>query len=133
MKTLKKFIFFIITYNVVFVLILNFQYINRFNRENDFFSLLMYSSIFSITFSIIPLICFSFSWFISNKFLIQKLKLNSVLNSVTILLITVILTYMCIEIMVNDSILSLITVISTILTLFLFFYIYRKHGLEKMA
>lgn len=127
MKTLKKFIFFVITYNVMFVLILNLQYIYRFNGEFDLSSL-MYSSIISITFSIIPLVCFSFSWFISNKFLAQKLQINSVLNSAIILLITVILTYMFIEIMVHDSILSLIMVIGTTFTLFLFFYIYRKDG-----
>ena len=137
MKTLKKLIFFIITYNAIFILILNLQYIYRFNREFDLSSL-MYSSIFSIVFCIIPLVCFSFSWFISSKFLIHKLKINPVLNLATILLITLNLTYIFIEIMVQDSILSLITVISTTLTLFLFFYIYRKNGsdyirLEKVA
>ena len=131
MKKLKKFIFFIITYNVIFVLILNLQYIYRFNGEYDFFSSLMYSSILSITFSIIPLVCFIFSWFISNKLLFRKLRTNSALHSATILLITVISTYVFIELMVHDSILSLLTVISTILTLVLFFYIYRKDGSFK--
>lgn len=127
MKTLKKFVFFIITFNVIFLSILNLQYIYRFGMEDDNFSSFWYSSILPISFSIIPLVCFSISWFIS-KFLIQKLKINSILGSATILLITVILTYMFTEIMVHDSIWSFITVISTILTLFLFFYIYRKDG-----
>lgn len=124
MKTLKKFIFFIVTYNVLFILILNLQYMYRFNREFDL-SMLMYSSIASINFCIIPLVCFSVSWIIS-KYLIQKLQISSLLNPVIILLITVIPTYMFIELKVNDSIWSLIMVSSTILTLFLFFYIYRK-------
>lgn len=124
MKTLKKLIFFIVTYNVLFILILILQNMYRFNREFDL-SMLMYSSIFSIYFCIIPIVCFSVSWIIS-KILIQKLQINSLLNSVIILLVTVIPTYMFIEMKVNDSILSLIMIISTILTLFLFFYVYRK-------
>ena len=128
MKTLKKLIFFIITYNIVFILILNLQYIYRFNKVDDITSSIMYASIFSLYFTIIPLACFCISWFISYKFLIHNLQINSVLCPVLILLFTVILSYMFTEIMVHDSFISLITVISTFLTLSLLFYIYRKDG-----
>lgn len=138
MKTLKKLTFFILTYNIIFILFLKLQYIYRFDREIDFSSSLMYSSIFSITFSVIPIVCFSFSWFISNEILTRKLKVSSILNSTTILLITAISTYICMEIMFHNSFLSLLTVSSTTLTLLLFFYSERKHGsnhvrMEKMA
>lgn len=128
MKTLKKLIFFIITYNIIFSLFLNLQYIYRFNKVDDISSSIMYALIFSLYFTIIPLACFCISWFISYKFLIQKLQINSVLNQVLILLITVILSYMFTEIMVHDFFVSLMTVISTILTLSLLFYIFRKDG-----
>ena len=127
MKTLKKFIFFIITFNVIFLSILNLQYIYRFGMKDDYFSSFWYSSIGPISTSIIPLAGFSLSWFIS-KFLIHKLKNNLILGSSPILLLTIILTYMFTEIVFHNSIWSLITVISTILTLFLFFYIYRIDG-----
>ena len=128
MKTLKKLIFFIITYNIIFSLFLKLQYIYRFNKVDDISSSIMYALIFSLYFTIIPLACFCISWYISYKFLIQKLQINSVLNTVLILLITVILSYMVTEIMVHDFFVSLMTVISTILTLSVLFYIFRKDG-----
>ena len=73
---LKKFTFFIITYNVIFILMLNIQYIYRFNGSNDLIAKIMYSSILSIYFSIIPLVCFVFSWIVY-KFLFKKLQISS--------------------------------------------------------
>lgn len=125
MKALKMFIFFTITYNIVFVLILNLQYVLRFDREFDL-ATLMYSLIFSIHFCLIPLVCVSFSWFISNKLLFRKSQINPVLNRATFLLMTIILIFIIIEIMGHVWIVSLLIVSSTILTLFLLFYVYRK-------
>ena len=124
MKTLKKFLFFIITYNLIFVLILNSQYIVRFNKQDDFFTMFMYSSILSIGYSIIPLVCFIFSWFTSKSITIQKI--NSVLKLAILFLITIISTYMLIELIVGDPIFTLITISAIILSLFLFFFKYRK-------
>lgn len=126
MKTLKYHMFFIITYNIIFILILNLQYIYRFSGNSDFFATLMYSSIFSITFSIIPLLSFSFSWLISKILYIKILHIKSILKPVIIFLITVISTYTLMEIMYDDTFLSLITTISTILTLISLFYINLK-------
>lgn len=125
MKTLKKFLFFIITYNLIFILILNLQYIVRFNKPDDFLSMLMYSSIISIGYSLVPLVCFTFGWFISKIFSISK-RINSGLKSAILPLITVITTYTLIELIVSDPIFTLITITATILTLFLFFFKYRK-------
>lgn len=124
---LKKFTFFIITYNVIFILMLNIQYIYRFNGSNDLIAKIMYSSILSIYFSIIPLVCFVFSWIVY-KFLFKKLQISSLLKSALLLLITVTLTYLSIKIIEQDPFLSVIMVSSTILTLILFFYIYRNNG-----
>ena len=127
MEMLKKFTFFIITYNVIFILMLNIQYIYRFNGSNDLIADIMYSSILSIYFSIIPSVCFGFSWIVY-KLLFKKLQISSVLKSALLLLITVTLTYIFIKIIEQDPILSVIMVSSTILTLILFFYIYRNNG-----
>jgi hypothetical protein len=127
MEMLKKFTFFIITYNVIFILMLNIQYIYRFNGSNDLIAKIMYSSILSIYFSIIPLVCFVFSWIVY-KFLFKKLQISSLLKSALLLLITVTLTYLSIKIIEQDPFLSVIMVSSTILTLILFFYIYRNNG-----
>jgi hypothetical protein len=124
---LKKFTFFIITYNVIFILMLNIQYIYRFNGSNDLIAKIMYSSILSIYFSIIPLVCFVFSWVVY-KFLFKKLQISSLFKSALLLLITVTLTYLSIKIIEQDPFLSVIMVSSTILTLILFFYIYRNNG-----
>jgi len=128
MKELKRLAFFFITYNVIFILILNLQYTFRFNKTDDLMTSLMYSSIISMYFSIIPLACFCFSWII-NKFIIKKLKINSALKSAFLLLITVILTYMFIRIVNQDSILILIIVISTSLALIILLFKYRKYDL----
>lgn len=125
MKKLKRFLFFIITYNLIFILILNLQYIVRFNKYDDFFSQIMYSSIISIGYSILPLVCFIFSWFILKGVTIRR-KINSGLKSAILLLITVFSTYTLIELIVADPIFTLITIITIILTLFLFFFKYRK-------
>ena len=127
MKKLKKFIFFIITYNVIFILILNLQYIYRFGMKDNIVASLMFSSILSLYFSIIPLVCFCFSW-IFYKLLLKKLQISSVLKSALLLSITFTLTYIFIEILQQDRILSVIMVSSTILALILFFYRYRKNG-----
>lgn len=124
-KTLKKFIFFLITYNLIFIFILNLQYILRFNKHDDFFTMLIYSSSISIGYSIVPLVCFIFGWFISNSISISS-KINSVLKSAILILITVISTYTLIELIVGDSIFTLVTITTILLTLFLFFFKYRK-------
>lgn len=124
-KTLKKFIFFLITYNLIFIFILNLQYILRFNKHDDFFTMLIYSSSISIGYSIVPLVCFIFGWFISNSISISS-KINSVLKSAILILITVISTYTLIELIVGDSIFTLVTTTTILLTLFLFFFKYRK-------
>ena len=124
-KTLKKFIFFLITYNLIFIFILNLQYILRFNKHDDFFTMLIYSSSISIGYSIVPLVCFIFGWFISNSISISS-KINSVLKSAILILITVISTYTLIELIVRDSIFTLVTITTILLTLFLFFFKYRK-------
>ena len=124
-KTLKKFIFFLITYNLIFIFILNLQYILRFNKHDDFFTMLIYSSSISIGYSIVPLVCFIFGWFISNSISISS-KINSVLKSAILILITGISTYTLIELIVRDSIFTLVTITTILLTLFLFFFKYRK-------
>jgi hypothetical protein len=123
MKTLKKFIFFIISFNLIFILILNSQYIYRFGMEKNFSTSFIYSSILPFVFSFIPFACFAFSLLISNKFF----KRNLLLKSVLISLITVILSFVFMEIITYNHIFSLITVISTVLTLLLFFYRYRQN------
>lgn len=129
MKTLKKIIFFMIIYNIIFVLILNLQFIYRFNTQDDFFTMLMYSSILSIGYSIIPLVCFIFSWFILNNLFVRKNQANSALKLAIFLLITIISTYTLIELIVGDPIFTLIAISTTLLTLFLFIYTYRKKGI----
>jgi hypothetical protein len=121
MKTLKKFIFFIIIYNLIFILILNLQYIYRFGMEENFLSSFIYSSILPFVFSFLPFSCFAFSFLILNKFFKQDLLIKSVLTG----LITVILSFTFMEIITHNHIFSLLTVISTVLTLLLFFYRYR--------
>lgn len=124
MKAVKKVIFFITTYNVIFIFILNLQYIFRFNKQDDFITMFMYSSIISIGYSIVPLICFILSWFILKSITIPLKKIG--LKLAILLLITVISTYTLIELIVDDSIFTLITISTTTLTLFLFFITYRK-------
>ena len=128
MVTLKKFGLFMIIYNVIFVLILNLQFIYRFNTQDDFITMLMYSSILSINYSIIPFICFIFSWFISNNLFVRKNLANSTLKLVIFSLITVISTYTLIELIVGDPIFTLIAISTILLTLCLFIYTYRKKG-----
>ena len=125
MEMLKKFIFFIMTYNVIFILILNFQYIYRFGMKEDIVASLMYSSILSLYYSIIPLGCFCFSWIVY-RLLLKKLQISAVLKSALLLLITITLTYLFIEILQQDHILSIIMVSSTIITLILFSIYIRK-------
>lgn len=130
MKELKKLLFFIIMYNVIFILILNLQYRFRFNETDDLMANLLYSSIISMYFSIITLACYCLSWII-NKVIIKKLKINSALKSAFFLLITVILTYMYMSIVNQNSILILITVISSSLALLLSLFKYQKLDLFK--
>lgn len=130
MKTLMKFLFFIVVYNLIFIFILNAQYIIRFNIQDDLSSMLMYSSILSISYSIIPFGCFILSWFISKTITTKKEK-TSVLKSAILLLFTVISTYTLIELIVGDAIFTLITISAIILTLLLFFFTYRKIGVFK--
>lgn len=92
---------------------LNLQYIYRFNGSNDSIADIMYSSILSIYFSVIALVCFGFSWIVY-IFLFKKLQICSVLKSALLLLITVTLTYIFIKIIEQDPILSVIMVSSTI-------------------
>lgn len=87
--------------------------------------MLIYSSSISIGYSIVPLVCFIFGWFISNSISISS-KINSVLKSAILILITVISTYTLIELIVRDSIFTLVTITTILLTLFLFFFKYRK-------
>ncbi|CAM3321317.1 hypothetical protein FITA111629_15600 [Filibacter tadaridae] len=123
MKKIKNILSFFLIYLVIFILILNLQYVYRFDSDSDFFTLLMYSSIFSITFSMIPLFFFGVSWFILNILSTKALHIKSILKPALIFLITVISTYTFMEIMYNDSFLSIITTISTVLTLISLFYI----------
>lgn len=124
MKTLKKPLFFIITYNIIFIFILNLQYIVRFNKQDSFAAMLMYSSFLSISYSIIPVACFIFSWFISKSITTQNT--SSVLKSMTLLLMTVISTYTPMELIVGEPIFTSITISTIMLTLLLFFFKYRK-------
>lgn len=131
MSKFKNLLFFIIIYVTIFILILNLQYAYRFNGDSDFSTLLMYSSIFSITFSIIPLFFYSLSWLILKILSTKILHIKSILKPVLIFLITVSSTYIFTEIMYGDSILSLIMTISTVLTLISLFYINLK-GTNKV-
>lgn len=126
MKTFKKIISFIITYNIIFIIFLNLQYIYRFEREYEIFSSLMYSSLFSLSFTIIPLITFGFSLFIFKKVLPQKIQINSVLNLALIISFNITLSYLFMKVMEYDSFISLITIITTILTLIILFFIFQK-------
>lgn len=122
MKTLKRLVFFITSFNLTFITILILQFQYRFNHKSDFAELIMYASIFSITISIILLVCFGITRFIFWGFKKSRLQLNPFLQLVLILLITVTLTYILIDLTFQDSIFSLICVISTMITLILFFY-----------
>ncbi len=127
MKTITKFLFFIVIYNLIFIFILNTQYIIRFDKPTDLSSMLFYSSIPSIASSIIPLGCFILSWFILKAILTKK-EQNLFLKSTLLFLFTVISTYILIEIIVGDPIFNIITISAVSLTLVLFFFTYRKKG-----
>lgn len=122
---LKKIALFIVTYNVLFILMINIQFLYRFDGDAHLVAAVMYSSILSFYFSIVPLVCFGFSWIVY-KLWFKKLRMDSVVKSVLFLLMTVMLTYISIERIEQDRILSIIMVSSTILTLSLF--IYRNHA-----
>lgn len=125
MKELKKILFFIITYNLIFILILNSQYMYRFNASDNMVANITYSAIMSMYFSIIPLICLCFSSTLI-RLISRKSKINPVLKSAIFLMVTVILTFILIRIMSQDPVLTLITIVSTTLTLLLFLFRYRK-------
>lgn len=114
-------ILFITIYNLLFIFILNLQYIIRFNKPDDFSSALMFSSIMSISLSIIPFGCFIISCFI-NKFMIRKLKIHPVLKSALQSLLIVFPTYIIVEIVYNDPFATLIMLDSTTLTLILLYF-----------
>ena len=125
MNTLNKFIFFIIVYNLIFLLIMNLQYTYRFGRVNDFqlFSILL------ITSSIIPFVCFSLSWLVLNKFI----KQNFLFKSPLLFLIIVVSSFIFMQMFSHDYLFSLFTAISTFLTLLLYFYRYRENdGYRKI-
>ncbi|VDG96826.1 Uncharacterised protein [Lysinibacillus sphaericus] len=122
MKTLKRLVFFIAIFNLTFITILILQFQYRFNHSSNFDELIMYASIFSITISIIPLVCFGITRFIFWGLKKSRLQLSPFLQLVLILLITVTLTYILIDLTFHDSIFSLICVLSTMVTLILFFY-----------
>ena len=131
MKAMKKFLFFEITHNLIFISILYIQYIYRFGMQDDFIYSLMFAAYFSIFCSIAPFISFGLCWLITIKFLIPKLKLNYFFNAALMFLVTVTLPSVLMLLMKQDFILILITLTSTVLTLFLFFFMDRKNSIFK--
>lgn len=123
---IKKLLFFSFIYNLLFVVILNAQYLIRFGMEKDFTAQLMYSIIFSVSYFFMPLLCFFLTWLILNKLFGQKNKTNGFR---LLLLLTTLSVYVVTKIIVDDSTFSLIAAFTAFLSICLLFYMYRKEGI----
>lgn len=123
---IKKLLFFSFIYNLLFVVILNAQYLIRFGMEKDFTAQLMYSIIFSVSYFFIPLLCFFLTWLMLNKLFGQKNKTNGFR---LLLLLTTLSVYVVTKIIVDDSTFSLIAAFTAFLSICLLFYMYRKEGI----
>lgn len=123
---IKKLLFFSFIYNLLFVVILNAQYLIRFGMEKDFTAQLMYSIIFSVSYFFIPLLCFFLTWLMLNKLFGQKNKTNGFR---LLLLLTTLSVYVVTKIIVDDSTFSLIAACTAFLSICLLFYMYRKEGI----
>lgn len=122
MKTLKRLVFFIAIFNLTFITILILQFQYRFNHNSNFDDLIMYASIFSITISIIPLVCFFYSSLIFRILSPDKVNHSAFLHTALILLTTATMTYILTEIVFHDFVASLLCVVSTVVSLVLLFY-----------
>lgn len=123
---IKKLLFFSFIYNLLFVVILNAQYLIRFGMEKDFTAQLMYSIIFSVSYFFMPLLCFFLTWLMLNKLFGQKNKTNGFR---LLLLLTTLSVYVVTKIIVDDSTFSLIAACTAFLSICLLFYMYRKEGI----
>lgn len=123
---IKKLLFFSLIYNLLFVVILNAQYLIRFGMEKDFTAQLMYSIIFSVSYFFMPLLCFFLTWLMLNKLFGQKNKTNGFR---LLLLLTTLSVYVVTKIIVDDSTFSLIAACTAFLSICLLFYMYRKEGI----
>lgn len=123
---IKKLLFFSFIYNLLFVVILNAQYLIRFGMEKDFTAQLMYSIIFSVSYFFMPLLCFFLTWLMLNKLFGQKNKTNGFR---LLLLLTPLSVYVVTKIIVDDSTFSLIAACTAFLSICLLFYMYRKEGI----
>lgn len=122
MKTLKRLVFFITIFNLTFITILTLQFQFRFNHHSNFSELIMYASIFSITISIIPSVCYFFSRVIFLRLIQSKIDHSALLLSALILLTTATMTYILTEIVFHNFVASILCIGSTVVTLVLLFY-----------